>query len=308
VDAFGTFTWAPPEAPATVWFCPGNRGTGPVAAPTAQDLNVPRSLQPGLAAVLAQWGVDPASQSPAERVGRLRYRLQRFRYTTHHRHTFSGDPTLQFLTVTRAGHCEFFASALTLLARQAGLPARVVLGYRVSENNPLGGWRVVLERNAHAWSEVWFPTGVWVTEDATPAGDESLAHRMSFTEAVTDALSAAWSRLRWRLRSWHVVAALAVVALVVAAHRRLRRRHAPREEPPPPGLQALLEALAERGLVRAPAETLEALAERVEAAGEFPFGPAIAAQLRARSALRFGGVGDEATIDDTLGVLAGSLR
>ncbi|MBI5516705.1 MAG: DUF4129 domain-containing protein [Deltaproteobacteria bacterium] len=308
VDAEGSFAWTAPEAPATVWFCPGPRTTGAISAPTNQDLQVPRTLQPGLAAVLQQWGVDPTTQGPAERVSRIRSRLVRFRYTTRVRRGGRGDPTLEFLTVTHAGYCEYFASAVALLARQAGLPSRVVLGYRVSEHNPLGGWRVVMERNAHAWAEVWYPTGGWVTVDATPAADESQGHRMSFTEAVSDALSAAWSRFWWRVKGWHLALAVGVVTLLGLGLWRLRRVPGEPEELPPPGLRALLEALAQRGLARAPSETLESLAERVEAARDLPFAVAVAAQLRARSAQRFGGVGDADAVEAAMEALAGGLR
>ncbi|MCR4621373.1 MAG: transglutaminase domain-containing protein [Clostridiales bacterium] len=71
-----------------------------------------------------------------------------------------------FINDGMKGYCMYFASAMTLMARMAGLPARYVEGYLV-ENG--GKDILVTGRNAHAWSEVYFKGFGWVTFDATPA-------------------------------------------------------------------------------------------------------------------------------------------
>ncbi|MGH8187081.1 MAG: transglutaminaseTgpA domain-containing protein, partial [Steroidobacteraceae bacterium] len=55
-----------------------------------------------------------------------------------------------FLFNTRQGFCEHFASAFTVLARAAGIPARVVTGYQGGEYNPMSGYLVVRQSDAHA--------------------------------------------------------------------------------------------------------------------------------------------------------------
>lgn len=74
-----------------------------------------------------------------------------------------------FLFNTRRGFCEHFASAFTMLARAAGIPARVVTGYQGGEYNPLNGYLLVRQSEAHAWSEVWLEGRGWVRVDPTAA-------------------------------------------------------------------------------------------------------------------------------------------
>ncbi|HSQ36838.1 MAG TPA: DUF3488 and transglutaminase-like domain-containing protein [Acidimicrobiia bacterium] len=76
----------------------------------------------------------------------------------------------------RTGYCEQFATAMAVMARQVGLPSRVVLGF--APGQLLDDGRVVIrDRNAHAWVELWMPTQGWVRFDPTPRADgASLAY------------------------------------------------------------------------------------------------------------------------------------
>lgn len=74
-----------------------------------------------------------------------------------------------FLFNTKRGFCEHFASAFTFLARAAGIPARVVTGYQGGEFNPMGGYLIVRQSDAHAWSEVWIEGKGWLRVDPTAA-------------------------------------------------------------------------------------------------------------------------------------------
>lgn len=74
-----------------------------------------------------------------------------------------------FLFSTRAGFCEHFSSAFTVLMRAAGIPARVVTGYQGGEINPVDGYLTVRQADAHAWSEVWLKGRGWVRVDPTAA-------------------------------------------------------------------------------------------------------------------------------------------
>lgn len=79
------------------------------------------------------------------------------------------DSVDDFLFNTRRGFCEHFASAFTMLARAAGIPARVVTGYQGGEYNPMSGYLIVRQSDAHAWSEVWLDGRGWVRVDPTAA-------------------------------------------------------------------------------------------------------------------------------------------
>ena len=79
------------------------------------------------------------------------------------------DPVEEFLFQSRAGFCEHFSSAFTVLMRLAGIPSRVVTGYQGGERNPVGDYVIVRQSDAHAWSEVWLEGKGWTRVDPTAA-------------------------------------------------------------------------------------------------------------------------------------------
>lgn len=79
------------------------------------------------------------------------------------------DSVDDFLFNTRRGFCEHFASAFTTIARAAGIPARIITGYHGGEFNPMGGYLIVRQSDAHAWSEVWIDGKGWTRVDPTAA-------------------------------------------------------------------------------------------------------------------------------------------
>lgn len=74
-----------------------------------------------------------------------------------------------FLFNTKRGFCEHYASAFTVMARAAGIPARIVTGYQGGEFNSLGGYFIVRQSDAHAWAEVWLEGRGWKRIDPTAA-------------------------------------------------------------------------------------------------------------------------------------------
>lgn len=95
------------------------------------------------------------------------FREQQFFYTLQPP-ALGEQPVDDFLFGTRAGFCEHYASAFAVLARAAGLPARVVAGYQGGERNPVADYWIVRQSDAHAWTEVWLG-GRWVRYDPTAA-------------------------------------------------------------------------------------------------------------------------------------------
>ncbi len=96
------------------------------------------------------------------------FREQEFFYTLEPPR-LERDSVDDFLFNTRRGFCGHFASAFTTLMRAAGIPARVVTGYQGGDFNPLGGYLIVRQSNAHAWSEVWLEVKGWTRVDPTAA-------------------------------------------------------------------------------------------------------------------------------------------
>ena len=79
------------------------------------------------------------------------------------------DSVDEFLFGTRSGFCEHFASAFAVMMRAAGVPARIVTGYQGGEINPVDGYMIVRQSDAHAWAEVWIADEGWVRVDPTAA-------------------------------------------------------------------------------------------------------------------------------------------
>lgn len=114
------------------------------------------------------------------------------------------DPIIGWLETGSRGHCELFAGAFILLAREAGYPARMVVGYVGGSWNSLEDFFVVRNRDAHAWVEIFDPSdNTWLRVDPTP-GDRS-----SDPEAVVQgsiAVESGWGawmdslRIQWYRR------------------------------------------------------------------------------------------------------------
>ncbi|MFT5303336.1 MAG: hypothetical protein ACI814_004155 [Mariniblastus sp.] len=118
----------------------------------------------------------------------------RFQYTLDFRDVKRDsklDPIEDFVRNHRSGHCELFASALTLMLRRQNIPARLVVGFYGAEQNTLNGGYLVRATNAHAWVEAYLPPedctqemldsgaagagGAWVVLDATPFSEDGNA-------------------------------------------------------------------------------------------------------------------------------------
>ena len=82
---------------------------------------------------------------------------------------------LKFLTKTKAGVCVQYAYALTVLARLAGVPARLAGGFTEGSRTSAGHY-VVKTSDDHAWTEVYFTGFGWIPFEATPAGGDGTAH------------------------------------------------------------------------------------------------------------------------------------
>ncbi len=103
-------------------------------------------------------------------------------------------PTLRhFLTVKKQGFCEHYASALCLVLRAAGIPARVAAGFLGGEWSGVGKYLIVRQSDAHAWTEAWIG-GRWVTLDATPRLGERSPF---FSRTGTVGIYLDWARQRW---------------------------------------------------------------------------------------------------------------
>jgi transglutaminase-like putative cysteine protease len=83
------------------------------------------------------------------------------------------DALLEFLTVTRRGFCQQFATSMAIMVRELGYPARVAVGYRSGTFND--GVYNVQTKDAHAWVEVFFPGFGWLPFEPTPTRPNPIA-------------------------------------------------------------------------------------------------------------------------------------
>jgi len=113
------------------------------------------------------------AQTPFDKaLGIETYLRTRFGYTLNLTGKPGQDPLAHFLFETRAGHCEYFASAMTIMLRTLGIPSREVNGFLPGEYNDLGGDYIVRASDAHSWVEVYFPGNGWQVFDPTPSSIE----------------------------------------------------------------------------------------------------------------------------------------
>lgn len=184
---------------------------------TSAGLKIPSASNPRTLALGQRW--QARYSSPQQIIDRAlqMFNEEDYRYTLLPPLTPGFDPADQFLFDTRAGFCEHYASAFTLLMRAAGIPARVVIGYQGGEMNPLNGVMTVRQSNAHAWSEVWLAGRGWVRVDPTAsiapqriensldaalAADEYRPLHMRLNNGVLKALHQYWDAIDNRWNQW----------------------------------------------------------------------------------------------------------
>jgi hypothetical protein len=128
-------------------------------------------LDPRIPALARQIAAD--ARTPLDQARAIeRYLPANYGYTLDLAGPAPADPLAHFLFERRAGHCEYFAAAMTVLVRSLGIPARYVNGFLGGDYNDVGGDYIIRARHAHSWVEVYFPGYGWLTFDPTPPAAE----------------------------------------------------------------------------------------------------------------------------------------
>lgn len=107
------------------------------------------------------------------------------------------DAVDAFINTTRTGHCELFATALALMTRSLGIPARVVSGFKGGEYNETDGGYLVRRSMAHLWVEVCFPGHGWVRFDPSPQSAMDRTPSIIEQMRMTASLYALKARMFW---------------------------------------------------------------------------------------------------------------
>lgn len=137
------------------------------------------------------------------------------------------DTVDHFLFEAREGYCEQFASALCVMARSVGIPARYVTGYLPGTYNPLSGFYEIKANDAHAWVEIFIPESGWTVfdpvpgENATPGLGERQPDRW-----LLESLMSYLNMPDWLRRLAPMVVRVCVVLAIIALLLALRKKEA----------------------------------------------------------------------------------
>jgi transglutaminase-like putative cysteine protease len=118
--------------------------------------------------------------TPMERLTAIQGHLRNFDYSVTSDTQPTQDYLSRFLTESRAGYCQQFATAFALLARSLGYPTRVVVGFLPGSRASDGSY-VVRGTDAHAWPEVYFAGFGWIRFEPTPRADSVAAAPPPYT-------------------------------------------------------------------------------------------------------------------------------
>ena len=132
----------------------------------ANALRLPRGVNPRALALAGEWRESLADPGAIVRRAIEFFRGGRFEYTLQPP-ALGRNSVDEFLFDTKQGFCEHFASSFAFMMRAAGVPARVVTGYQGGDTNPVDGYMVVRQADAHAWAEVWLAGNGWTRVDPT---------------------------------------------------------------------------------------------------------------------------------------------
>src|SRR5437588_2200290 len=158
---------------------------------TSTYLQLPPELDPRIPELARE--ITKNANTPFDKTVRVEaYLRTRYAYTLNLTGKPGQDPLAHFLFETRAGHCEYFASAMAILLRTLGIPSREVNGFLPGEYNDLAGDYIVRASDAHSWVEVYFPGNGWQVFDPTPASLQSGGGFLARLELYID-----WMQITW---------------------------------------------------------------------------------------------------------------
>ncbi|MBX3319217.1 MAG: DUF3488 domain-containing protein [Nitrospira sp.] len=125
------------------------------------------------------------------------YLIRNYRYSLDAPLAGLDRPLEEFLFIRKTGYCEHYATAMVIMLRMIGIPARLVTGFLATEWNEYGNYYVVRQQDAHAWVEVNLPHSGWIMMDPTPPSNEVVGKGYPGWQAVgriLDSIKLQWNR------------------------------------------------------------------------------------------------------------------
>ena len=246
--------------------------------PRRSDLFVPKPEKIVVDDVMQRNGLTGATQE--ETLENIKRFFAGFNYTLELKNRAErGSYLADFLNNTRAGHCEYFATATVLMLRSAGIAARYRTGYMLDESDSFENALVARKRDAHAWVAAYIGDR-WIDVDTTPPQWKSAdSDGKSFFEPLSDLMS--WIKMKYenyrRKKSAEfnriLIAAASILTIFLMIRVYLRKRRVKQDIPDETeplfeaaGLDSplyqMLDYYAENGLRREDSETLRRWIEK----------------------------------------------
>lgn len=133
----------------------------------AKYTQLPSELPPRIRDLAAE--LTAGAETPYDQAKAVEAYLKTLPYSlTMNPPPYNSDGVDHFLFSERRGYSEYFASAMTVLLRTQGIPARMVTGYTVGSQIPDEDIYIVADSNSHGWVEVFFPGYGWIAFEPTP--------------------------------------------------------------------------------------------------------------------------------------------
>jgi len=127
-----------------------------------------------------------------------KYLIKNYSYTLENPSGGTKEPVTDFLLNSKAGHCEYFATAMALMLRTIGIPSRYVNGFQANEWNDIGEYYIIRNRDAHSWVEAYFSSIGWYPFDPTPPIHEEASGIYKYTYNTKFGKYLDMMQMKWR--------------------------------------------------------------------------------------------------------------
>lgn len=160
-------------------------------------LAVPPALHDPISALAHQWVGTLTDDREMARAIEEHLRTE-YRYDLDSPSGAAAQPLLHFLFVSKAGHCEFYSTAMAMLLRTLQVPTRNVTGFIGGTYNRFGDFYAVRQGDAHSWVEVYIEGQGWTRYDPTPPSSSAprsdVTGMVAFLRDIIEAAAQRWSR------------------------------------------------------------------------------------------------------------------
>ncbi|HEX9622636.1 MAG TPA: transglutaminaseTgpA domain-containing protein [Polyangiaceae bacterium] len=197
----GEFRYRSPDERGLLYHAFIGGRAGPALALMPEDraryLTLPRDIGERVATLARRWVRGKHDSLAQAQAIESRLRTE-YRYDLDSPSGNAGNPLEHFLFESRRGHCEFYSTAMAVLLRTLGIPARNVTGFIGGTYNRFGAYYAVRQGDAHSWVEVFVDGLGWTRFDPTPPANavpqSEINGALAFVRDLLEAAAQRWNR------------------------------------------------------------------------------------------------------------------